>query len=54
MSTEEPWRTAFLRYWFAKHLSNPPVTSDHAREIFKAGWDAAIQQVINKLEKPDE
>ena len=51
---EEPWRIAFLRYWFAKSLKNPPITHDTAKEIFKAGWDAALQQVINKLEKPDE
>ena len=54
MSDLDPWKAAWLRYWFAMTLKNPPVTFDHAKEIFKAGWDAALQQVINKMENKDE
>lgn len=52
---EEPWRTEFLRYWLPKALTaHQSISSAQASEVYKAGWDAALQHVINKLENRDE
>ena len=51
---DEAWKTAYLRYWFGKLVTQRQIASPLAREVFKAGWDAALQQVISKMESKDE